>query len=158
MCVPPESPHSGRIAFKDDSTNDRTTELSQRMLSTMGCKAEGAAQGLTLLGAAVLFVFGLFSLVIPGAQVAAFSGDVNAVIDLVLGITLILMAILGLDACGFVSWKITRSGLLLAIFGFVSIIIVARGLNFNLLSWLMNAGMLAGLMFIIAGILILTKS
>ncbi len=123
----------------------------------MGCKAEGAAQGYTLLGAIILILFAFFSLLIPGVN-GVIGGNFESVIDIVIGIALILMAILSLDACGFIYWKIQRSGLLLAIFGLVSIFIVGRGLNFDILSWLLNIGMLAGLMILIAGILLLTKS
>ena len=123
----------------------------------MGCKAEGAAQGFTLLGAVVLIVFGLFRLILPVASGAA-GTDFDALVNLVLGIVMVVLAVLGLDACGFVNWKIGRSGFLLTVIGFVSIIIVGRGLSFDLLQWLMDVGMLAGLMFIIAGVLIMTKS
>ncbi|TFF91331.1 hypothetical protein EU545_04510 [Candidatus Thorarchaeota archaeon] len=123
----------------------------------MGAKAEGAAQGFTLLGAIVLVVFGLFQLLIPGVD-AALGGSFDGVINAVLGIVLLLMALLGIDACGFIYWKIRRSGALLALFGFLSIVIVGRGLNFDILSWLQNIGMFAGLMFLIAGLLIMTKS
>ncbi|MHA1772246.1 MAG: hypothetical protein ACTSYL_00885 [Candidatus Thorarchaeota archaeon] len=122
----------------------------------MGCKAEGAAQGYTVLGSIILFLFAL-QMIIGGLN-GAIGGDFASVIDVVLGIALFLMAILALDACGFIYWKVQRSGLLLAIFGLVSIFIVGRGLSFNILSWLMNIGMLAGLMFLIAGLLIILKS
>ncbi len=120
----------------------------------MGCKAEGAAQGYTVLGAIILVVFAIFQMIIPGAN-GALGGDFESVIDVVLGIALLLMALLAIDACGFIYWKVQRSGVLLAIFGLVAVIIVGRGLSFNILTWLMNIGMLAGLMFIIAGLLIL---
>ena len=123
----------------------------------MGAKAEGAAQGFTLLGAIVLVVFALFQLLIPGVN-AALGGSFDGVINAVLGIALLLMALLGIDACGFIYWKIRRSGAMLALFGFLSIVIVGRGLNFDILSWLQNIGMFAGLMLLIAGILILTRS
>ncbi len=122
----------------------------------MGCKAEGAAQGYTVLGSIILFLFAL-QMISSGLN-GVLGGDFNSVIDVVLGITLVLMAVLALDACGFIYWKVQRSGLLLAIFGLVSIFIIGRGLNFDILSWLTNIGMLAGLMFLIAGILLITKS
>ncbi len=118
-------------------------------------KAEGAAQGYTVLGSIVLILIAI-NMINSGLN-GAISGDLEAIITVVLGIALIVMAILSLDACGFVNWKIGRSGLLLAIFGLVSIIIVARGLSFNILSWLMNAGTLAGFMILLAGILIMLK-
>ncbi|NWF95110.1 MAG: hypothetical protein HXY34_03120 [Candidatus Thorarchaeota archaeon] len=121
----------------------------------MGTKAEGAAQGYTVLGAIVLIILGL-NMTIQGLNAAAGS-DFNGVVTAVLGIVLIVMAVLSLDACGFIYWKIRRNGLLLAIFGFISIVIVIRGLSFDIIGWLMNVGTLAGLMIMIAGILIMTK-
>ncbi len=118
-------------------------------------KAEGAAQGYTVLGAIVLILIAI-NMISAGLN-GAINGNFEDVITIVLGIALVVMAILSLDACGFVNWKVGRSGLLLAIFGLISIIIVARGLSFNILSWLMNAGTLAGFMILLAGIIIMVK-
>jgi hypothetical protein len=123
----------------------------------MGAKAEGAAQGYTVMGGIVLMIFAIFQMLIPGIN-GALGGNFDNVLDVVLGIGLILMVLLSFDACGFVQWKVQRSGLLLAIFGFVSIVIVGRGLSFDILQWLQNIGMLAGLMILIAGVLIMLKT
>jgi hypothetical protein len=122
----------------------------------MGCKAEGAAQGFTLLGALVLLVFAFQMLL--GAINAASGGDLNAVIDVLLAILLILIAILSVDACGYIHWKVAKSGTALAIFGFIAIVVVLRNLSFNIIGWLMNVGTLAGLMILIAGVLLIARS
>ncbi|TXT57736.1 MAG: conserved membrane protein of unknown function [Candidatus Thorarchaeota archaeon] len=122
----------------------------------MGCKAEGAAQGYTLLGGLVLIIFALNDIIGGLNQILA--GNFDGVITLVLGIALLLMAILAFDACGFVYWMIHRNGLLLFVIGLVAIILVGRGLSFDPIGWLMNVGTLAGLMILLAGILIITKS
>lgn len=88
----------------------------------------------------------------------AMGGDFNGTITVVLAIVLILLVILSFDACGFTHFMLHRSGILLALFGFVAIIIVVRGLSFDIIGWLMNIGTLAGLMILLAGILIMTKT
>ncbi|MHA2067632.1 MAG: hypothetical protein ACXABY_24985 [Candidatus Thorarchaeota archaeon] len=121
----------------------------------MGCKAEGAAQGFTLLGALVLIVYAIQQLI--GAINGAAGGSLDAVVDLLLAILLILIAVLAVDACGFVHWKVAKSGVALAIFGFIAIMIVLRNLSFDIIGWLMNVGTLAGLMILIAGVLLITR-
>ncbi|MHA2160882.1 MAG: hypothetical protein ACXAEB_01185 [Candidatus Thorarchaeota archaeon] len=121
----------------------------------MGCKAEGAAQGYTVLGGIVLAVLAI-QMMVNGFS-GALGGDFESVIDVVLAIALLLMVLLSFDASGFVNWKVGRSGALLALFGFVSIIIVVRGLSFDIIGWLMNIGTLAGLMILIAGILLIFR-
>lgn len=121
----------------------------------MGCKAEGAAQGYTILGAVVLFLLAIQ--MISGALSGAMGGDLNAVIDLLLGVALIIMAVLAIDASGFIHWVVSKSGLLLALFGFMTIIIAGRSLNFDILSWPLSTGTLAGFMILIAGILLLVS-
>ncbi|MEM2143580.1 MAG: hypothetical protein QXS20_05355 [Candidatus Thorarchaeota archaeon] len=120
----------------------------------MGCRAEGAAQGFTVLGAVVLLVYAV-NLISQGLP-AATGGNTEGIIDVIVGIVLIIICILSLDACGFVHWKVERSGILLAIFGLFSIFIVVRGIQLNILSWLMSAPLLAGFMILLAGILIVT--
>ncbi len=122
----------------------------------MGCKAEGAAQGFTLLGAVVLLVYA-FQMLVGGVNLAL-GGIFEGVIETVLAITLILIVVLAVDASGYVYWRIAKNGVLLAIFGFIAIMIVLRHVSFDILGWLMNAGTLAGLMILIAGILVITKS
>ncbi|MHA2240343.1 MAG: hypothetical protein ACXACE_01940 [Candidatus Thorarchaeota archaeon] len=127
----------------------------QRIGDSMGCKAEGAAQGYTVLGGIVLAVLAI-QMMVNGFS-GALGGDFESVIDVVLAIALLLMVLLSFDASGFVNWKVGRSGALLALFGFVSIIIVVRGLSFDIIGWLMNIGTLAGLMILIAGILLIFR-
>jgi len=113
----------------------------------MGCKAEGAAQGYTVLGGIVLLVYALQRI----------AGGLNAPYDIVeifLGIAVIIMVVLAFDASGFVTWKVRRSGALLALFGFFIILIVS-GLNLDILSWIMSLPTLAGFMILLAGILTL---
>jgi hypothetical protein len=122
----------------------------------MGAKAEGAAQGYTVMGGIILIILAI-QMLTAGIN-GALGGNFENILDVVLAIALILMVLLSFDACGFVTWKVGRSGLLLAIFGFISIVIVGRGLSFNILQWLQNIGMLAGLMILIAGLLIMLKT
>jgi len=112
----------------------------------MGCKAEGAAQGYTVLGGIVLLVYSLTRIV----------AGINTpdIIELFLGIAVILMVVLAFDASGFVTWKLKRSGALLALFGFFIILIVS-GLNLDILSWIMGLPTLCAFMLILAGILML---
>jgi hypothetical protein len=121
----------------------------------MGCKAEGAAQGYTVLGGIVLLIFaiGYLNTGINDALHGSFDGTITVV----LAIVLILLVILSFDACGFTHFMLHRSGLLLAVFGLVAIFIIGRGINFNIISWLMNLGTLAGLMILLAGILIMVN-
>ncbi|MHA1638525.1 MAG: hypothetical protein ACTSUO_03860 [Candidatus Thorarchaeota archaeon] len=121
----------------------------------MGCKAEGAAQGYTLLGGIVLLILAI-QMIINGIN-GALGGNAEELITVLLAVALILMALLSFDACGFVYWKIRRSGIMLALFGFISILIVVRGLSFDILGWLTNIGTLAGLMILIAGFLLLFR-
>jgi hypothetical protein len=119
----------------------------------MGCKAEGAAQGYTVLGGIVLLIFAI-DMLRAGVN-DALGGNFEGTITVVLAIILILIVALSFDACGFTHFKLGRSGLLLAVFGFIAIVIIGRGLNFNLLGWLMNVGTLAGFMILLAGLLIM---
>jgi hypothetical protein len=119
----------------------------------MGLKAEGAAQAYTLLGGLVLAIMG-FNMIAAGVANIA---DINGLLDVVLGIALILMVILSLDACGFVYWKVQKSGVLLAIFGFAAMVIVARNLPLDIMAWLTDIGLLAGFMILIAGLLLIFR-
>ncbi|NHI83771.1 MAG: hypothetical protein EAX81_05670 [Candidatus Thorarchaeota archaeon] len=130
--------------------------FSRWMVNIMGLKAEGAAQGFTVLGGLVLTVIGLQMLV--GGINTFLGGSVNALIDVLIAIALLLMVALSYDACGFINWKVRKSGGLLAIFGLSSIFIVLRNVSFDLVSWLLNAGTLAGFMILIAGILLVARS
>jgi len=117
----------------------------------MGCKAEGAAQGYTVLGGIVLLIYAIQRI---------FAG-VNApqdIIEVFLGIVIIIMVVLAFDASGFVTWKIKRSGLLLALFGFFIILIVSYpGITIDPIAWLSGLPTLAGLMILIGGLLIAVR-
>ena len=119
----------------------------------MGLKAEGAAQGFTVLGGIVLLVIAV-QMIMSGIN--TLSGD--ALIDVIVGIVLILMVALSYDACGLILWKLRRNGAFLALFGLFSIFIVLRNFSFDPIGWLMNSGALAGFMILIAGILLLARS
>lgn len=121
----------------------------------MGCKAEGAAQGFTLLGVIVLV---LYAVNIIRGFVSGGPADFDDIVNVVLAIFLIIISVLSLDACGFIHWRVPRSGVLLAVFGLLAIFIVARGLTLDVLSWLQSVPMLAGFMILLAGILIMLKS
>ena len=60
----------------------------------MGCKAEGAAQGFTLLGGIVLLILAV-QMIIGGFN-GAVGGNAAALIDVLLAIALILMVLLQL--------------------------------------------------------------
>ena len=117
----------------------------------MGCKAEGAAQGYTVLGGIVLLIYAIQRI---------FAG-VNApqdIVEIFLGVAIIIMVVLAFDASGFVTWKVKRSGLLLALFGFFIILIVSYpGITIDSIAWLSGLPTLAGLMILIGGLLIAVK-
>ncbi len=121
----------------------------------MGLKAQGAAQGYTVLGGIVLLILAA-QMLIAGLN-TALGGDFNGAVDAALAIALIVMVLLAFDACGFMNWKVPESGGLLAVFGLLAMVIVGRGLNFDLISWLTNIGLLAGFMILLAGILLVLK-
>ena len=119
----------------------------------MGCKADGAAQGYTVLGGIVLAYFAI-QMIIGGLNTFS-GGDINGLVVLIQGIALVLMVVLSFGASGFVSWKVGKSGALLALFGFLSIIIVVGNLTFDVIGWLTNIGTLAGFMNLLAGLLMM---
>jgi hypothetical protein len=122
----------------------------------LGCKAEGAAQGYTILGGIVLIIYALQRI----ANNLASMGSFDNLMEVVLGIALLIIVLLAFDACGFVHWKLNRSGLLLAIFGLIAILIVSWPgiLAFNPIGWLQSLDTLAGLMILLAGILLIARS
>lgn len=117
----------------------------------MGCKADGAAQGYIILGGLVLLLYGI-QMILGGASGTI---DINALIEIVLGIALILMVILAFDASGYVSWKVSKSGILVTIFGLVCIFIVSRGILLNPIAWIMSLPTLAGFMILLGGLLLI---
>jgi hypothetical protein len=122
----------------------------------LGCKAEGAAQGYTVLGGLVLILYALNRIITNVNSL----GTLEGLMEIILGIALLIVVLLAFDACGFVHWKVNRSGLLLAIFGFIAILIVSWPgiLTFNPLAWLQSLDTLAGFMILLAGILLIARS
>lgn len=123
----------------------------------MGCKAEGAAQGYTVLGGIVLLIYAIQRIVAginsPGPS------DPETLIQILLSIVLIIIIALAFDACGFISWKVGKSGLLLALFGLITIVLVSYPFaSFNPFNWLQSLPTLAGFMILLAGILLLARS
>ena len=113
----------------------------------MGCKADGAAQGYTILGGIVLLVYA-FQRIMGGVN------NANDLIEIILGIAVILIVILAFDASGFVTWKVRRSGVLVFLFGLFLILIVS-GLSLDILGWISSLPSLGGFMILLAGILML---
>ena len=113
----------------------------------MGCKADGAAQGYTVLGGIVLLIYA-FNRIMGGIH------NPVDLIEILLGIAIIIMVILAFDASGYVNWVVRRSGFLVALFGFFIILIVS-GLSLDILAWISGLQSLAGFMILLAGILML---
>jgi hypothetical protein len=123
----------------------------------LGCKAEGAAQGYTVLGGIVLILYALRRIInninSPGP------GTLEGLMQILLGVVLIIVVALAFDACGFIHWKVNRSGILLALFGFIAILIVSwPGITLDPIAWLQSLDTLAGFMILLAGILLIAKS
>jgi len=123
----------------------------------MGCKAEGAAQGYTILGGLVLLIYAIFR--IYAAMNNPGPGTVEGVIEIFLGIVLIVIVALAFDACGFISWKVSKSGFLLTVFGFIAIVIVSYPrITLDPIAWMMSLDTLAGMMILLAGLLLVARS
>jgi hypothetical protein len=123
----------------------------------LGCKAEGAAQGYTVLGGIVLILYALRRIInninSPGP------GTLEGLMQILLGVVLIIVVALAFDACGFIHWKVNSSGILLALFGFIAILIVSwPGITLDPIAWLQSLDTLAGFMILLAGILLIAKS
>ena len=122
----------------------------------MGLKAEGAAQGYTVLGGLVLLIYAIFR--IYNAAVGPGPGTPEGLMEILLGIVLILVVVLAFDACGFIHWKIKKSGLLLALFGLIAIVIVSYpGFSIDIIAWMMRLDTLAGFMLLLGGLLLLVR-
>jgi len=122
----------------------------------MGLKAVGAAQGFTVLGGLVLLVNAFER--IYSAMMTSGPGTLEGIIEILLGIVIIVMVALAFDACGFVSWKVQKSGALLSLFGFIIILIVSYpGITLDPIAWLRSLYTLAGLMILIAGLLLVFR-
>ena len=124
----------------------------------MGCKAEGAAQGYTLLGGLVLLIYALQRIFAAMGGL----GTLDGLIEVFLGIAIIIMVVLAFDASGYVTWKLKRSGALVTLFGFLIILIVSYGaiaLDLTIIiAWLSSLPTLAGFMILLAGLLIIVKT
>jgi len=119
----------------------------------MGLKAEGAAQGYTVLGGLVLLIYSIFR--IYNAAMGPGPGTLEGLMEILLGIVLIIVVVLAFDACGFIYWKIKRSGVLLALFGLIAIVIVSYpGFSFDIIAWMMRLETLAGFMILLGGLLL----
>lgn len=122
----------------------------------MGCKAEGAAQGYTVLGGLVLLVYAIQR--ISNAMIGPGPGTTDGLIAIFLGIILIVIVALAFDACGFISWKVQKSAVLLTLFGFIAIVIVSYpGITLDPITWMMSLDTLAGLMILLGGLLLFKK-
>ena len=123
----------------------------------MGCKAEGAAQGFTVLGGIVLIIYSLQRIInnmnSPGP------GTVEGLMQIILGFIVLVLVALAFDASGFTHWKLHRSGLVLALLGFVIILIVSwPGITLDPLAWLQSLDTLAGFMILLGGLLLAVRS
>jgi len=122
----------------------------------MGCKAEGAAQGFTVLGGLVLLIFAIER--IYRAMMSPGPGSLDGVIEILLGIVIIIMVALAFDACGFISWKVQKSGALLSLFGLIIILIVSYpAITLDPIAWFRSLYTLAGLMILLGGLLLIFK-
>ena len=120
----------------------------------MGCKAEGAAQGYTVLGGIVLLIYAIRRIIENINMSGPNTGE--SIIQIIFGIVIIIMVILSFDACGFINWKVAKSGLLLALFGLILLVLVLWPfVSLDILGWLQRLDTVAGLMILLAGILLL---
>jgi hypothetical protein len=123
-------------------------------LSEMGCKAEGAAQGYTVLGGIVLILYAL-QRIINNID----TGTTQGLMEILLGFVLLIVVLLAFDASGFVHWKLNKSGLLVALFGFIAILVVSwPGITLDPIAWLQGLDTLAGFMILLGGILLVARS
>lgn len=123
----------------------------------MGCKAEGAAQGYTVLGGIVLLIYAIRRIINNINMSGPNTGE--SIIQIILGIVLIIIVALAFDACGFISWKVAKSGMLLALFGLVAIVLVSWPFtSLNPITWLESLETLAGFMILLGGLLLLLRS
>ena len=119
----------------------------------MGLKAEGAAQGYTVLGGLVLLIYSIFR--IYNAAMGPGPGTLEGLMEILLSIVMIIVVVLAFDACGFIYWKIKRSGVLLALFGLIAIVIVSYpGFSFDIIAWMMRLETLVGFMILLGGLLL----
>lgn len=122
----------------------------------MGCKAEGAAQGFTVLGGLVLLVSAFERIYM--AMIGPSPGSLEGLIQIFLGIAIIVLVSLAFDACGFISWKVQKSGALLSLFGFIIILIVSYpAITLDPIAWLRSLYTLAGLMILLGGLLLVFR-
>ena len=118
----------------------------------MGCKALGASQGYTVLGGLVLLVYAIQR--IYNAMIGPGPGTTDGLIAILLGVVLIIIVALAFDASGFISWKVSKSAILLTLFGLIAIAIVSYpGITLDPIAWMMSLDTLAGLMLVLGGLL-----
>jgi hypothetical protein len=118
----------------------------------MGCKALGASQGYTVLGGLVLLVYAVQRLY--NAAMGPGISTIDGVIEILLSIVLIIIVALAFDASGFISWKVSRSAILLTLFGLIAIVIVSYpGITVNPIQWMQSLDTLAGFMVFLGGLL-----
>ena len=116
----------------------------------MGLRADGAAQGYTVLGGIVLIISSL-NRINAGIQGG---GSSQALMNLVLGIVLLVVTVLAFDASGLVKLTLSKSGLVLALLGFVAILIVSYPIiSLDILGWLQSLDTLAGFMLLLGGLI-----
>jgi hypothetical protein len=119
----------------------------------VGCKALGASQGYTVLGGIVLLVYAIQR--IYNAMIGPGPGTTDGLIAILLGIVLIIIVALAFDASGFVTWKVSKSAILLTVFGLIAIAIVSYpGFILDPIAWLMRLDTLAGFMIVLGGLLL----
>ncbi len=122
----------------------------------MGCKPELAAQDYTVLGGLFLLVYAIQR--IYNAMMGPGPGTTDGLIANFLGVILIVIVALAFDACGFISWKVQKSAVLLPLFGFIAIVIVSfPGITLDPIAWMMSLDTLAGLMILLGGLLLFKK-
>ncbi|TFF91152.1 hypothetical protein EU545_05385 [Candidatus Thorarchaeota archaeon] len=116
----------------------------------MGLRADGAAQGYTVLGGIVLIISAL-GRINAGLQGG---GSSTAIMELVLGVVLLIITILAFDASGLVRLTLSKSGLVLALLGFIAILIVSYpGITLDIIAWLQSLDTLAGFMLLLGGLI-----
>ena len=82
-------------------------------------------------------------------------GTTDGLIAILLGIVLIIIVALAFDASGFVTWKVSKSAILLTVFGLIAIAIVSYpGFILDPIAWLMRLDTLAGFMIVLGGLLL----
>ena len=139
-----------RASYIPASNRQNSEVLAEEI--EMGCKALGASQGYTVLGGLVLLVYAIQR--IYNAMIGPGPGTTDGLIAILLGVVLIIIVALAFDASGFISWKVSKSAILLTLFGLIAIAIVSYpGITLDPIAWMMSLDTLAGLMLVLGGLL-----